>query len=167
MPGLLAHHPSQPPTPPVVPQIPTRPFQAIAAYFFALRGTGYLVIVDRFSRWSRIVASLSGARCFRRALLSYFSTFGVHEELSTDGGPDRVHSSRNDGVPRTMGRATREEELAQTESSTRTQRPPAFFSPGTPLIRSLPHKLSSGEASATYCPSYQRRQSSTVPTFTQ
>ena len=80
--------PSQPTTPPVVPQLPTRPFQAIAADFFALRETGYLVIVDRFSGWSHIVASLSGARGFCRALLSYFSTFGVPEELSTDGGPE-------------------------------------------------------------------------------
>ena len=82
--------PSQPAMPPVTPQPPTRPFQAIAADFFTLRGAGYLVIVDRFSGWPHIVTSLSGqgARGFCRALRSYFSTFGVPDELSTDGGPE-------------------------------------------------------------------------------
>ena len=79
--------PSQAPTPPVVPQVPVRPFQAIAADFFALRGSGYLVIVDRFSGWPHIVASLAGAREFCKALLGYFATF-VPDELSSDGGPE-------------------------------------------------------------------------------
>ena len=80
--------PSQPSTPPATPQVPSHPFQAVAADFFSLRGAGYLVIVDRFSGWPHIVASVSGAHGFCRALLSYFSTFGVPEELSTDGGPE-------------------------------------------------------------------------------
>ena len=80
--------PSQPSTPPATPQVPSLPFQAVAADFFSLRGAGYLVIVDRFSGWPHIVASVSGAHGFCRALLSYFSTFGVPEELSTDGGPE-------------------------------------------------------------------------------
>ena len=80
--------PSQPPAPPVEPLSPTRPFQAIAADFFALRGVGYLVIVDRFSGWPHIVASVSGAQGLAKALIGYFTTFGVPEELSTDGGPE-------------------------------------------------------------------------------
>ena len=80
--------PSHPPMPPVPPSIPIRPFQAIAADFCVARGTGYLVVVDRFSGWPHVVASLSGAAGFSRALVAYFATYGVPEELSTDGGPE-------------------------------------------------------------------------------
>ena len=82
--------PSQPRMPPTCPLVPIRPFQAIAADFCVVRGVGYLVIVDRFSGWPHIVASLSGAKGFARALVAYFATFGVPEELSTDGGPEFI-----------------------------------------------------------------------------
>ena len=88
--------PSQPALPPASPQVPTRPFQAIAADFFVLRGVGYLVIVDRFSGWPHIVASLSGALGFRRALLRYFGSYGVPEEISTDGGPEFIAHDTED-----------------------------------------------------------------------
>ena len=80
--------PSQPRMPPTPPLVPARPFQAIAADFCVVRGVGYLIIVDRFSGWPHVVASLSGAHGFTRALVTYFSTFGVPDELSTDGGPE-------------------------------------------------------------------------------
>ena len=80
--------PSQSRLPPTPPLIPVRPFQAIAADFCVMRGVGYLVVVDRFSGWPHVVASLSGAKGFARALVAYFATFGVPEELSTDGGPE-------------------------------------------------------------------------------
>ena len=82
--------PSQPPMPPIPPCVPSRPFQAIAADFCEARGTSYLVVVDRFSSWPHIVTtrSGSGAAGLGRALISYFATYGVPEELSTDGGPE-------------------------------------------------------------------------------
>ena len=80
--------PSQPPMPPVPPCVPARPFQAIAADYCVARGTSYLVIVDRFSGWPHIVASRSGAAGFGRALVNYFASYGVPEELSSDGGPE-------------------------------------------------------------------------------
>ena len=80
--------PSHPPMPPVPLCVPIRPFQAIAADFCVASGTGYLVIVDRFSGWLHVVASLYGAAGFTRALVNYFASYGVPEELSTDGGPE-------------------------------------------------------------------------------
>lgn len=80
--------PSQSSLPPHPPNVPTRPFQAIAADFGLLKGTGYLIIVDRFSGWPHIVASATGAKGFLSAVITYFSTFGVAEEISTDGGPE-------------------------------------------------------------------------------
>ena len=82
--------PSQAHLPPTTPCIPSRPFQAIAADFFAMRGVGYLVVVDRFSGWPHLVASLSGAKGFAKAILNYFATFGAPQEISTDGGPEFV-----------------------------------------------------------------------------
>ena len=82
--------PSQAHLPPTAPCIPTRPFQAIAADFFTMQGVGYLVVVDRFSGWPHLVASLSGAKGFIKAIINYFSTFGVPQEISTDGGPEFV-----------------------------------------------------------------------------
>lgn len=72
--------------PPVQPFVPSSPFQAIAADFCIVCGIGYIVIVDRFSGWPHIVSSKLGAKGFITALLSYFATFGVSEELSTDRG---------------------------------------------------------------------------------
>ena len=80
--------PSQPPMPPVPPCVPTRPFQAIAADYCVARGKGYLVVVDRFSGWPHIVTTQSGAAGFGRAPINYFASYGVPEELSTDGGPE-------------------------------------------------------------------------------
>ena len=82
--------PSQPRMPPVPPCVPTTPFQAVAADFCVLRGIGYLVIVDRFSGWPHIVATKSGAKGLITTLINYFATFGVPEELSTDGGPEFI-----------------------------------------------------------------------------
>lgn len=80
--------PSQARMPPAEPCAPTRPFQAVAADFFAMQGMGYLVIVDRFSGWPHVTASRSGSQGLVNTLLSYFATFGIPEELSTDGGPE-------------------------------------------------------------------------------
>ncbi|KAK7082657.1 hypothetical protein SK128_025347 [Halocaridina rubra] len=44
--------------------------------------------MDRFSGWLHVVASTSSAKDFITALINYFATFGVPEELSTDSGPD-------------------------------------------------------------------------------
>lgn len=82
--------PTQPRLPPVEPSVPSMPFQAVAADFFSLRGADYLVIVDRFSGWPHIITSTLGAEATKKALVKYFATYGVPEELSTDGGPGFV-----------------------------------------------------------------------------
>ncbi len=85
--------PSQPHLPPRDSHVPTYPFQAIAADYFSVRGTKYLVIVDRFSGWPHIMrASRSdeavGSRGLVRNLKYVFATFGAPIELSSDGGPE-------------------------------------------------------------------------------
>ena len=85
--------PSQAPTPsePAVP--PLTPFEQIFADFFEFGGRHYLVAGDRLSGWSEIFSTpsgsaWSGARGLIGCLRSLFSTFGVPDELSSDGGPE-------------------------------------------------------------------------------
>ena len=85
--------PSQAPMPaePVCP--PTTPFQQIYADFFEFAGKHYLVVGDRLSGWSEIYSTpsgtqYSGAKGLIRCLRSFFMTFGVPEEIASDGGPE-------------------------------------------------------------------------------
>ena len=85
--------PSQPKMPPTEPHIPTTPFEALAADYFHLQGSYYLVIGDRLSGWTEVKAVrassfTSGAAGLCAALRSMFVTFGVPVEISSDGGPE-------------------------------------------------------------------------------
>ena len=83
--------PSQSKLPPTAPKLPTTPFQMIYADYFQLKGKHYLIIGDRLSGWTEVVkadpgSSSSGAKCLCEALQRVFMTFGVAEEISSDGG---------------------------------------------------------------------------------
>ena len=65
----------------------------IFADFFKFSGRRFLVIGDRLSGWVDVFgtqpnSNISGAAALIRALRTYFATFGVPEEISTDGGPE-------------------------------------------------------------------------------
>ena len=81
--------PSQARMPPVKLASPDYPFQLVAADHFTLAGINYLVIVDRFSGWAvveRCGETVGNARGLLKTLRGYFATYGVPEELATDGG---------------------------------------------------------------------------------
>ena len=85
--------PSQPKLPPIAPKIPTTPFQMICSDYFKLGAFWYLVTVDRLSGWSEVAqikaqSGSSGAKGLCQALRQLFATFGVPEEISSDGGPE-------------------------------------------------------------------------------
>ncbi|MEL6806086.1 MAG: integrase, partial [Bacteroidota bacterium] len=72
---------------------PNTPFQHIFADFFEFGGRKYLVIGDRLSGFSEVFftptgTSSSGASGLIVCLRKLFQTFGVPEELSSDGGPE-------------------------------------------------------------------------------
>ena len=73
--------------------LPSTPFQHVFSDFFAYGGRHYLVIGDRLSGWSEIYSTptgtqYAGAKGLIRCLRVFFATFGVPEELSSDGGPE-------------------------------------------------------------------------------
>ena len=85
--------PSQAAPPPLPSPPPSTPFEAIFADFFDYGGHHYLVVGDRLSGWVEVFGSppgshLAGASGLVRHLRTFFATFGVPEELSSDGGPE-------------------------------------------------------------------------------
>ena len=82
-----AQMPSLPATPPAT------PFEMIFADFFDFAGHHYLIIGDRLSGWQEIFqtpkgSSQSGSKGLISCLRKVFASFGVPEELSSDGGPE-------------------------------------------------------------------------------
>ena len=80
--------PSQPSAPPTPPIMPAYPFQAISSDYFQYAGQHYLVAVDRYSNWPIVEFGASGAQGLVTALRNTFITFGISEELTSDGGPE-------------------------------------------------------------------------------
>ena len=81
--------PTQAPQPTEYVNPPTAPFQQVFADFFDFAGHHYLVIGDRLSGWTDIYSSpsgtsQSGAKGLLKCLCSFFMTFRVPGEISTD-----------------------------------------------------------------------------------
>jgi hypothetical protein len=85
--------PSQPAAPPTPLPTPRYPFQSVCSDYFQLAGNHYMVFVCRYSNWLSIYPSRSGKSSeLITVLRSYMATFGVMEELATDG--DTVYTSK-------------------------------------------------------------------------
>ena len=80
--------PSQPSAPPTPPISPAYPFQCIVADYFHYRGHNYLVAVDRYSNWPIVEEAAHGANGLITALRRIFVTYGISDELTSDGGPE-------------------------------------------------------------------------------
>ena len=80
--------PSQPRNPPTSPIPVEYPFQCVCTDYFTHKGISYLVIVDRYSNWPLIEKSTDGAAGLVSTLKQVFHTFGIPEELASDGGPE-------------------------------------------------------------------------------
>ena len=85
--------PSQAATPSRPTPVPSTPFESIYADFFDYAGNHYLVAGDRLSGWVEIFkapsgTAQSGANGLILVLRDMFATFGVPEDISSDGGPE-------------------------------------------------------------------------------
>ena len=80
--------PSQSDETPISTPSPEVPFQQVVADLFSLEGHTFIAYADRFSGWLEVERLPSNTlRNVRQVLLRWFSTYGVPEELATDGGP--------------------------------------------------------------------------------
>ena len=80
--------PSQPNAPPTPPAVPQYPFQCVASDYFQYGGHHYLVAVDRYSNWPIVEQGANGSNGLISVLRKTFITFGIAEELTSDGGPE-------------------------------------------------------------------------------
>ena len=97
--------PSQAAPPPLPSQPPSTPFEGVFADFFDYGGRHYLVVGDRLSGWAEVLSStagtsLGGSAGLVRHLRTFFSTFGVPAELSSDGGPEFIATSTEEFLRR-------------------------------------------------------------------
>ena len=83
--------PSNPSAPPTPLQNPIYPFQQVCCDYFHLKGHTYLVLVDRYSNWP-VVERGNGAEGLIKCLKASFITFGIPEELASDGGTEFTSS---------------------------------------------------------------------------
>ena len=87
--------PSQPSAPPTPPISPVYPFQCVCTDYFHYAGVHYLVVVDRYSNWPVVERSSDGAKGLITCLRKTFVTYGISEELTSDGGPEFIaHETR-------------------------------------------------------------------------
>ena len=56
--------------------------------FFHYKGCNYLVIVDRYTNWPNVERADNGSQGLIDCLRRTFVTFGIPDELSSDGGPE-------------------------------------------------------------------------------
>ncbi|KAG0726713.1 hypothetical protein GWK47_035976 [Chionoecetes opilio] len=84
--------PSQPSAPLMPTTAPLYPFQCICADYFQYQGRSYLIIVDRYSNWP-IIEATSGHEGLINCLRHTFVTFGIPDELASDGGPEFTAAS--------------------------------------------------------------------------
>ena len=82
--------PSQPSAPPTPPILPVYPFQCVWSDFFSHKGMTYLYIVDRYSNWPIVERTTGGADGLINCLRRSFATYGIPDEISTDGGPEYI-----------------------------------------------------------------------------
>ena len=80
--------PSQADEPMVYTKIPELPFEQVAVDFYSAGGSEYLIYADRLSGWTEVAKVPSTAfPTFKRNVLIWFRSYGVPEEISSDGGP--------------------------------------------------------------------------------
>ena len=80
--------PSQPHGPPLAAQEPVYPFQCIWVGYYKYKGCNYMVVVDRYSGWPIVQQSRDGFSGLVKCLREIFITYGIADELSSDGGPE-------------------------------------------------------------------------------
>ena len=87
---MAPSQPSAPPTP-LIP--PAYPFQCMCADYFQYKGVHYLVVIDRYSNWPIVERASGGSKGLIDCLRKSFVTYGIPDELSSDGGPEFTASS--------------------------------------------------------------------------
>ena len=80
--------PSQHKEPPTESSPPETPFEQVAIDLCSISGFSYLIYVDAYSGWVEVAHLTSkNYNAISKVMLMYFATFGVPQEIASDGGP--------------------------------------------------------------------------------
>ena len=87
-----ARAPSQPAMPPAPLTSPEYPFHMLVADYCDIKGKTWLVTADRFSGWVSVYyfPTEASSKGLMRVFGDIFTTFGVPQEITTDGGPQFI-----------------------------------------------------------------------------
>ena len=86
--SCIENAPSQANEPMILTPPPEMPFQQVAADFYQVRARNYLIYADRYSGWTEVaLVPNTSFVALKRKMITWFRTYGVPEEISTDGGP--------------------------------------------------------------------------------
>ena len=86
----ISHSPSQSKEPIIQSPPPQYPFQMITGDYFVIAGHHYMTIVDRYSGWNCLYhfgTSKVNSTTLISTCRTLFTTYGVPDEFSSDGGP--------------------------------------------------------------------------------
>lgn len=72
------------------------PFQCVCADYFHYQCRNFLVVIDRYSNWPIVERAKDGAQGLINVLRSTFATYGIPDELASDGGPEFVSHTTTD-----------------------------------------------------------------------
>jgi hypothetical protein len=88
--------PSQSTEPLILTPDPELPFQLTAIDLCDLEGNMFVVYADRYTGWVEVAKLVNSTfRTVRKLLLKWFTTYGVPEEIASDGGPPFNSSEYN------------------------------------------------------------------------
>ena len=80
--------PSQTSEPLIISPDPILPFQQTVTDLCDIDGHTFLIYADRYTGWIEVAKlSTSTFKSIRECLLNWFTTYGVPEEIASDGGP--------------------------------------------------------------------------------
>ena len=96
--------PSQPSSAPTPPMDPAYSLRCTVADYFHHQSHNYLVVVDRYSNWPIVEEASHGAAGLIAALRRIFVTYGVSDELTSDGWTG-IHIPCNRFLSRKLGSA--------------------------------------------------------------
>ena len=94
--------------------------QMICADYFCYDGHNYLVIVDRYSGWPYVSQLTGTSPALVKKLREFFVTYGIAEELASDGGPEFTAAFTQQFL-RDWGVAQRLSSVAYPHSNTRAE----------------------------------------------